>query len=296
MGGVLALLLTALEIHAAGGCPGAGEIERQLAPLLGPGPEARTADVARITRGANGALRVALDDARGGPIEERELPPAGTCRDQAETVAVTLAIWEAQIHPEISLRLDRLSPDATGAPPVVATTPASASPLRWTTALGVALAGDAQGAAWAPAGRVEVSSGRAGGRWRARLAAVGVGRHELDVAPGRATWWRSFLALGADTDLARGRRWSVALGAAAAGGVAAISGSGYAVNRGTRSLDLGGEASLRGALRFGRVRPWLGVSAVGWLRRQELELQGVATSSALPRWEQMVALGADFIW
>ena len=99
-----ASLSLAMEIHAAGGCPDAGEIERQLAPLLGPGPEALTSDVVTVKHGADGALLVALADARGGAIEERRLPPAGTCRERAETVAVTLAIWEAQIHPEISLR------------------------------------------------------------------------------------------------------------------------------------------------------------------------------------------------
>jgi hypothetical protein len=292
LGFVVALAsLFALEIHAAGGCPGAGEIERQLAPLLG--TEARTSDVATVTHAAGGAFVVSLADARGGAIEERRLPPAGTCRDGAETIAVTLAIWEAQIHPEISLRLDQLSPEAT-TPTIVAAAP---RPVRTrTTSLGVAVGGDVQAGEGAPAGRVALSYGRQGGRLRARLAAVGVGRHTIDVGPGSATWWRAFLALGVEGDVLRGRRWAIAVGAAATGGVAAISGSGFAVNRGTHSLEVGGEASLRGLLRTGPVQPWLGVSAVGWLRRQDLELQGVTTSSALPRWEPMAALGADFVW
>jgi hypothetical protein len=289
--GFVLSLLTALDIHAAGGCPAAGEIERQLAPLLGPGPEARTTDVATVKRDADGALVVALADARGGAIEERRLPPAGTCRDQAETIAVTLAIWEAQIHPEISLRLDRLSARVAIAEPP----PPPVVPTR-TVSLGVAVAGDWQLGAGAPAGRLELSIGRRDGRVRARLAAVGVGRHTLDITPGAATWWRAFASLGAEADLARGRRGALVLGAGATGGVAAIEGSGYAVNRGTHSVDVGAEASLRGVLRAGRVHPWLGVSAVAWLRRQELELQGVSTSATLPRWEPMAAAGADFVW
>ncbi len=141
-----------------------------------------------------------------------------------------------------------------------------------------------------------LSYGRPGGRLRARLAVVGVGRHTIEIAPGEASWWRGFVALGGEGDVLRGRRWAVAVGVAATGGVAAISGSGFAVNRGTHSVDFGGEASLRGIVRTGAVQPWLGVSAAGWLRRQELELQGVTTSSALPRWEPMAALGADFVW
>ena len=293
MGGVVALLLIAIEIHAASGCPGAAEIERQLAPLLGPGPEAHTTDVARIGRGADGALLVALDDARGGPIAERQLPPAGTCRDQAETVAVTLAIWEAQIHPgDLAAPRQGLSPDAAGGPTTLATTPAPPPPRRpWTTALGAAVAGDAQSGAWAPAGRPRAVGGPRGQLVFARACppSASAACSTEGVTPGEAAWWRAFLALGVDAGFpARGRRWSVALGAAAAGGVAVISGAGYAVNRGTaqpRPRRRGG--SLRGGLRLGRVRPWLGVSAVGWLRRQELELQGIATSGGA------APLGAD---
>ena len=101
---------------------------------------------------------------------------------------------------------------------------------------------------------------------------------------------------GEEADLLRGRRGALALGAAVTGGVAAISGAGYAVNHDTRSLDLGGEAWFRGVLGAGRIRPWLGVSVAGWGRRQALELTGVSTSSALPRLEPMAALGADFVW
>jgi hypothetical protein len=300
MGGLLVTLLAAMEIHAAGGCPGAAEIERQLTPLLGPGPEAHTSDVATIKRGPDGALTVALHDAQGASIEERRLPPAGSCRDQAETVAVTLAIWEAQIHPEISLRLDRLSAVAAGAPPPVAhveAPPPAPPPARAASlALGAAVAGDWQQAAAAPAGRVELSAAPDHSRWRARLALVGVGRHTLELPPGRATWGRAFIALGVERALARGRRWSFGVGASAVGGVAVISGAGYAVDRGTTSLDFGGEASTRVGFAAGRAHPWLGVSVVGWARRQQLELQGVASTSALPRWEPMVALGADLFW
>jgi hypothetical protein len=294
MVGLLVALLAAMEIHAAGACPTGAEVERALGPLLGAGPEAHTSDVATIRHGADGALLVALADAGGATIEERRLPPAGACHEQAETAAVTLAIWEAQLHPEISLRLDRLSAGAP--PPTISAAPVTSPVPARTFALGVALAGDRQSGALAPAGRVELAVGRGDGRPRARLAVVGVGRHALDVAPGRASWWRAFVALGGEIALARGTRGSVTLGAAVATGLAAIAGEGFAVDRGARSLELGGEASLRAVVVAGRLRPWLGLSAVGWLRRQVLELQGGATTAALPRVEPMAALGADFLW
>jgi hypothetical protein len=297
----IASLLLAIEIHGSGDCPGATDVQRQLGPLLGAQTAAGPSDVATIKHGTDGTVSVSLADVGGRPLGDRRFPRAGTCSDQAETVAVTLAIWEAQIHPEIALRLDRLSPEIAPAAPVQpdpTTLSRVSEPPRARTSLslGAAVAGDWQPGAWAPAGRAELGVGPAGGRWRARLAVTGVGLHGRDVSPGRASWWRVFLSAGADYDVARTRRLAVALGAGAVGGVASISGSGYAVDRTSRSLDAGGELRARGQWAAGRVRPWLGVSVVGWLRRQSLELQGAATSAALPRVESLVALGADFVW
>jgi hypothetical protein len=296
-------VLLAIEIHVSGNCPAAADVEQRMAPLLGAGTAARTSDVATIKHAPDGGLSVSLDDRDGRPIGDRRFPRGGTCGDQAERIAVTLAIWEAQIHPEITLRLDRLSPEAT--PPASATpdslttrplvapaSPAAPMPLS----LGASVAGDWQSGTWVPAGRAELGLGRGDSRWRARLAAIGVGRHTVDVAPGQASWWRAALALGVDYDLARGRRWALVLGGGALGGVVGVAGSGFAVNRTSRSLDGGAEVRARVEWRPGRVRPWVGGAVTGWLRRQNLDLQGAASASILPRVAPMVGLGADFVW
>jgi hypothetical protein len=298
MGGLVAVLLVAIEIHASGDCPAAADVERRLAPLL-EGGAARIPDVATIRHGADGSLRVALDDSAGRSIGDRRFPRAATCDDQAETVAVTLAIWEAQMHPEISLRLDRLSPQAVPAAPppeVRIVAPPSPPPTRAVLFLGAAAAGDWQPGSWAPAGRIELGVGRQGGRWRARLAAMVVGRHALDVAPGQARWWRGAASLGADYDAVLASRWVIAIGAGALVGVASISGEGFTLDRTSRSVDAGGELRVRAQRRSGRVRPWVGASLTTWMRRQALDLEGAASSSALPRVEPAVAAGADFVW
>jgi hypothetical protein len=100
---LVAWLLVALKIQATGDCPGAGDVERHLGPLLGDAVAAR--DVATIARAPDGSLALSLADTSGQPIGARTLPPARTCSDQAKAVAVTLAVWEAQLHPEISLGL-----------------------------------------------------------------------------------------------------------------------------------------------------------------------------------------------
>ena len=303
MSGLLAAALLAIEIHAPGNCPGATDIQQRMGPLLETGKAASVVDVATIKRAADGSLLVSLVDPDGRAIGDRAFSHGGTCRDQAETVAVTLAIWEAQMHPEIALRLDRLSPELAAAsapapPPsrtrelVVAGMPAA----RTSLSLGAAVAGDWQAGSWAPGARIELGLGRAGGRWRARLAGLGTGRHTLDVAPGQATFWRASLFLGAEYDVARGSRWAGVLGCGAVGGVVSIDGAGYAVNRASRSVDAGGEVRARGEWRPGRMRPWVGISIAGWLRRQNLDVRGATTSSTLPRVEPMVVMGADFVW
>jgi len=307
MAAVLATyLLAALTVQAAGECPGAGEVERELSRLLGDESAAR--DVATVADAADGAVTLALADASGQPIGARTLPRARTCREQAKAVAVTLAIWEAQLHPEISLGLERLaSAEPPPPPPEVAavaraapaSTPSPRSAREMT--IGVAALGDLQSSAWAPGVRLELGVGPYDGRWRARFALASVGHHTLDLPPGHVSWWRAFVQLGADVAVVRGRHWAGVLGAGVLGGVVSIAGGGFPVDRTTRSLDLGGEARARLEFQLGqegRVRPWVGALVAMWVRRQSLDIQGqgTMTDAALPRAEPMAALGADFAW
>lgn len=298
---LVASLLIALQIQAVGECPGALDVVRELGPLLGDGAVAH--DVATIARAADGSVALSLTDTSGQPIGARTLPRARTCGEQAKAVAVTLAVWEAQLHPEISLGLDRLASEPSQPPGEVAVVARAAAPPApppaRELALGVAAVGDLQSGGWAPGIRLELALGTDGSRWRARLAVAGVGRHQIDVSPGSVSWWRAFVQVGADADVARGRRWAVVVGAGALGGVVSVAGAGFPVDRATRSLDLGGEGRARLEARLGsggHVRLWLGATVAVWARRQALDVQGTGTSSALPRVEPMGALGAEVVW
>ena len=305
MSGLVLSLWLAMQIEGAGRCPAAGEVEGKLAPLLPPGFASSCADRAVIAEDADGSLSVALSRPDGRSIASRRLPPSSTCAEQAETVAVTLAVWEAQIHPEISLRLDRLAaapastpvPVQPANPEVVHRQADPGAPVTATTlAVGAGLVGSWQPGSIAPGGRLDATLGEQGLPWRGRLSVVGLGKHTLSLPPGQADWWRLYLALGADYAIPLGTRWEMALGASGVLGVATAEGSGYSTDRATRSTDLGAEAMLRVDVRLGAVRPWLGLGVVTWLRRQTLEVTGVATSLVLPRAEPMLALGADFCW
>jgi hypothetical protein len=300
---VVAVLLIALQIQAAGDCPGAGDVEHELGRLLG--DETVALDVATIAPAADGSVSLSLADTSGQPIGARTLPRARTCGEQAKAVAVTLAVWEAQLHPEISLGLDRLASDSsrpseTAAVVVRAAPPLpSAPPPAPELTVGAAALGDVQSGGWAPGARLELARGGAGAKWRARVAVAGVGRHHIELPPGRVSWWRAFVQVGADLDLARAQRWAVVVGAGILGGLVSVAGSGFPVDHATRSLDLGGEGRARLEARLGgrgHVRPWLGVTVAVWARRQALDVEGTDTRSALPRVEPMAALGADLVW
>jgi hypothetical protein len=107
--GLLVSLLGAMEVQGTGSCPAAADVEAKLGPLLPPGFVASSADRARIVEGADGNLEISLMRPDGLFIGQRRLPGSRNCAEQAEIVAVTLAVWEAHIHPEISLRLDRFA-------------------------------------------------------------------------------------------------------------------------------------------------------------------------------------------
>ncbi|HEY7374596.1 MAG TPA: hypothetical protein VIF57_20705 [Polyangia bacterium] len=310
MSGLIISCLLALQIEGAGGCPAAAEVEGKLVPLLAPGSASVSTDRAIITEDGDG-LSISLARPDGMTVARRRLPRARTCAEQAETVAVTLAVWEAQIHPEISLRLDRLAdqqpapapnPAAAAAPPpvdrekIVARSSERPPAREILAAVGVAAAGGWQPDSVAPGGRIDATLGAAGRGWRARLSLAALGRHTVRLPPGEATWWRGYVAPGADYQLPIGRRWQLSLGAGAVLGVMTAQGSGFSVDRSSRSIDLGVETMLQIALRPGTVRPWLGVGLLTWLRRQTLDVGGQAASTVLSRVEPMLALGADFCW
>ena len=293
-------LLAMFKIEAAGACPAASDIERQLAPLLPADLESSGGDVARIDEEPDAILTISLVRSDGSLIMRRRLPRAPSCLDQSQTVAVTLAAWEARIHPEISLRLERLSAAPPSADPLLVRnspgprpSPAAGS-IR--LGLGAAVGGGWQAGSVAPGARLELTlnpRNQTESSWRARLAFAGLGNHSTATPPGRATWWRAYAVLGGDRVARLGRGWAWLCGLGVALGQSSIAGSGFTVDRSTQSFDLGGEASLRIQRRIGPVTPWLGVALAAWLRPQSVEVIGAGSPSRLPALEPMVALGAD---
>jgi len=296
----------AMQIQGAGSCPSPAEVEEKLAPLLPLGFASTSTDLAAVSEEADGSVSVSLARPDGKTVARRRLPRAATCSEQAQTVAVALAVWEAQIHPEISLRLDRLAaspmpsstafPRAAGGDLVIQRAAGNPPARPLELGVGAAAIGAWQPGSAAPGARLDAVLGTAGGAWRARLSVVGLGTQSESLAPGQARWWRLYFALGADYAFPLSRRWDLALGAAGVLGVATVEGVSFTADRTTRTTDVGVELMLRADLRLGAVRPWLGLAIVTWLRQQTLEVTGTTGSLVLPRAEPMIALGTDFFW
>lgn len=301
MVGLVVASWLALQVAGAGSCPAPAEVEERLAPLFPAGFAISSTDQASMVEEADGTLSVSLARPDGRAIARRRLPRAATCGEQAQTVAVALAVWEAQIHPEISLRLESLTAPPRAVPPpraggdaVLERSAANGAARPVTIGVGAAVMGGWQPGSLAPGARLDGTLGRASGPWRARVSLAGLGTHTESLPPGQAQWWRLYVAVGGDYVVPLSPRWDLALGAAGVLGLATVEGAGFTADRTTRTADLGLEWTLRVDRRLGRLRPWLGLVVVTWMRRQTLEVTGTGASLALPLAEPMLALGADF--
>src|SRR5262245_30992455 len=91
---LLASLLGGVEITGGTDCPTASQVAERLHALLP--PTSTRAD--RATLEVQGdELRIELHAADGALVGKRTLGARGTCGDQAEAVAVTIAAWEGDL-------------------------------------------------------------------------------------------------------------------------------------------------------------------------------------------------------
>jgi hypothetical protein len=304
MGGILLALIAAMEIQIPGTCPRLADVQRHLAPLLPAGFEAHTQDRALVAEGLDGSVTVSLARADGGGAATRQLARAETCDDQAETIAVLLASWEGEIHPELSLRAARTAPtagvthggDSGGLGVETRVRPPDARRGLAADAIGIGVGATGAPDSVAPSARIDLFVGNRVSRWRGRLSVEGAGEQTVTLAGGRGDWWRAALALGAEYGARLGQRWVASAGLAGSLGFVSVGGSGYPRDLRSTSLDIGAEALARIEWRRGRVAPWLGFALLARLRRQSVEVGGATGSASLPLLEPSIALGADFRW
>src|SRR5450432_1117843 len=83
-------------------CPTKAEIWSHLEPLLPPDPRPAGPDRLEIREAADGRLSVNLSTTEGTPIADRKVSFSSSCDRLAETIAVLVASWETDLHPEWS--------------------------------------------------------------------------------------------------------------------------------------------------------------------------------------------------
>lgn len=327
-----------IDVVAAPGalCPSAGEVSAKLQALSPDSPALppRGRDVVTLDEDG-GLLRVTLRAADGTVLGQRTFDRGHPCGDLASAVAVAVASWESDVHPEFVPALPRSRNDGATSPPglpltavtnatasdaAVATTGATPTirqgrvqaPASMTTTEGPAPSLDVGAAliAQLAPGRLDgaldtaVAPGLAvGAGWvpggRGLGVRLAVGTTTARTAPlsdGEARWRRVTVAAGPQL------RWSTANGrttldfqVAALAAALHLRGVGFWTNQNEWSLDVGGAAATRMWLGTGDWRPSIEVSVLLWPREHVLHARPSEATSTLPRVEALLSLGLALV-
>lgn len=309
-------------------CPSAAEVEAQLATLLAPSvPETSLPDVITLDRDGS-TLRVSVHRPDGSIVGRRMFEGSYPCADLASAVALTIATWESDVHPEFVFAPPAAeeprpppAPVPSAAVPPLATAivvparpeqrPAPRSPLGFD--LGAALitlaaprtTGGSVDAGLALGLGLVGAVAQVPGGWGARVALGASTERAVPVAGGEARWRRATAALGGLWRL----RFGDLSGAAPAGDPAPIidvhadvalaalqvRGVGLPANDSSWSADLGGAAGARIWLGRGHWRPSIELGLTFWPRTHIAYANPVAEGARLPRVDVHLALGLSFV-
>jgi len=307
-------------------CPTTAEVQAQLAAVLSTSATNTALDVATLER-TGPSLSVRVNRPDGTPVGRRTFEGAHPCADLASAVALTIATWESDVHPEFVLAPPGLPDDARrGAPPPApasSETPAlvdtamspperpgpPATPVGLDLDVGAALGTQAapspDGGVLDPAvalgltlvGGVAPTAGGPG----ARLALGASTERAVPLADGQARWrrvtgsvgpvWRLRLGGAATSGPSVDSRTAVDLHAEIALGALNVRGSGFSSNASGWSFDVGGAAGVRVWLGQGRWRPSIDLGLAYWPRDHVAYASPSADTARLPRVDVSLALG-----
>jgi hypothetical protein len=310
-------------------CPTPNVIDARVREILGVTPEAALPERASVLPEGE-SLRVTLRAADGRALGDRVLPVEGDCEAQAAAVAVLLATWLSDVHPEFVGNLPGAAPaePAPPAEPPVASPPppepapppvgvaapgAPSAPARdrapahsetahgvprWELAAavgaGTALASEAVSASPKPVGSLSLRYFPRDIGWGAALSVSASTSRQAKLSNGSIRYFRVPLLLG---PAFRWRAGSTLLDASL-GGVAAwlhVAGSNFQDGSSHDDLVLGGAVSGRLALPQGRLAPFLEVTGVAYQSGQAYVNRGSDKPSVdLPRLELSAVLGGSF--
>jgi hypothetical protein len=302
-----------LDIRSETQCPAAEQVEERVRHILDLKDE-RIEERAIITRQER-SLRVVFRAADGRDLAERVLSTDASCEDLAQAVAIVLATWISDVHPEYLGALPQPEGGSAANPPAppstagdtrgdvptapTATTrfsndiappdarPSESVPRRFELGLGVgaalpqASAAASILAAWVPTGS---------GLGLAAAATIATPREE-PLADGRLQWRRWPVAGGLVLRAPVGR---VVLDLVAGGALAwsHLTGRGFPSTSSADDFTLGAFASLRIAGASGRLVPFVAATGYGWLAHSVAFVRPEAGGDVeLPRYDVLLLAG-----
>jgi len=314
----LILLAAGVRIDGSSACPTAARVASYLAPLLpgasvtvadgesaGADPRANDESTDRASLTDEGAdVLIVLTRTGEGTVGTRRFPRSYACDGLASAIAVSVAVWASDVHPDYAAARLTATPETTDPVRLSARPgPATAAPVslaseRWRWGAGLALGVGGSLDVPAAAGDLLVNvwsrPPRASTALRAELEAQS--ERDLAVRDGHGAWRRFALGLGLERTLARGTDTSGAgwLRGFATGRVALLQlrGDGFAINHRERVADLGASLGLRAVHAHGAWASWVELSTALWPIGQELLVTAEASSSRrLPVFEAFARVG-----
>jgi hypothetical protein len=268
--------------EGTGGCPSAEDVSARLAGLLRATEDAGSPEV--LEMGSQpGGLQLRLWRADGTLVADRTIARAPTCAEMAESAAVLVAAWEADLRPGTT----RLTPPAAAALPV----PPPEDPLPPS---GAVYELGAVPALWLGGGGPAVGGVVRGGLW-SRRAPLGMTVAVAAAFPasggdGLAQWRRYALSGGVIGRLRRGTLFVDALAETVLAWLVARSDS---AGESSAAFDPGLSVALRAGRPVGR-RVEVAASLGLWGAALRLSGgEGMIAPGVVPRWGLVVGVGAS---
>lgn len=313
----LVLLAAGVRVEGTSVCPSADAVASHLAKLL---PGVSVASSAPASGGADVASDGAADRARltddggevlvvltrpgEGIVGTRRFPRRYDCDSLASAIAVSVAVWASDVHPDYAASRLTAAPETTNprlvtakAGPVLTPLPLAANrSWRWGAGLALGLGGSIDVPAAAGDLLVNAWSRPPLGSTALRAELEAQSEREVSVQDGHGAWRRFALGLGLEQTLARGTDTSGAGWlrgfATARAALLQLRGDGFTVNHRQRSLDAGASVGLRAVRAHGSWASWVELATALWPIGHELVVTADTSSGRrLPVFEAFARVG-----
>lgn len=280
-----------IEVQGSTPCPSA-EMVAGLLPLFAPTSPPDVNHVAQLSlkrrpEAPFEVLNIQLLAVDGTEIGTRDVQLSVDCFALAETVAAILATWEGEISvalPSVDagLILDRPATTSDRRPPATPAFELEAAAAVGSQVLGQLTTDYA----------IEMSGGKRGNGWQARLGGARQGDRRIEIQPGYVTFSHTYASFRLAWRPA-GVAWPVSVDIGPSLGWATISGHGYSVDKKQRTVELGWGGGVRVGRAVGRWQVWADLRLHLWSTKQGVYVRGGSPISSLPTVESSVSIGAS---